>query len=145
MEENRLEESQLTQLVENLPTANEKKKLKEYIEKEGNTDRLCNAEKYMAAIINIPFCEQRLKCMVFKCQFPSMVDELNSNAELIHVSVHTTTTTPPTHPTRIAFNLMGVIRCDTHIFDYLRIAWSAGAACCYSSYIFTPFICLFFA
>ncbi len=97
MEENRLEESQLTQLMENLPTANEKKKLQEYIEKEGNTERLGNAEKYMAAIINVPFCDLRLKCMVFKCQFPSMVDELNSNSELINVR------TPHPHTRPIAF------------------------------------------
>ncbi len=99
MEENRLEETQLTQLMENLPTANEKKKLQEYIEKEGgNTERLGNAEKYMAAIINVPFCDQRLKCMVFKCQFPSMVDELNSNAELINVrAILYYTTIPPMH------------------------------------------------
>ncbi len=98
MEENRLEETQLTQLMENLPTAKEKQKLQEYIEKEGgNTERLGNAEKYMAAIINVPFCDQRLKCMVFKCQFPSMVGELNSNAELINVRTIYYTTIPPTH------------------------------------------------
>ncbi len=86
MEENILEETQLTQLVENLPTAQEKKMLQEYIENEGgNTERLGNAEKYMAAIITVPFGDQRLKCMVFKSQFPSMVDAFSSNVELINV------------------------------------------------------------
>ncbi len=85
MEEDRLDETQLTQLMENLPTSNEKKKLQEYIEKEGNTESLGNAEKYMAAIINVPFCDERLKSMVFKCQFPGIADEWKSTAELIHV------------------------------------------------------------
>jgi hypothetical protein len=72
-EEAVLTPQQLQSLAEYLPTVEEANALKQYAAAHGK-DRIadmCECEKFMIAMLNVRQAENKIRCLLFKQQFPA--------------------------------------------------------------------------
>jgi hypothetical protein len=69
---------QLQSIVEYLPTAEESSALKQYVEVHGSDiiADMCECEKFMFAMLNVRQAKNKIRCLLFKQQFPSSFEQL---------------------------------------------------------------------
>ncbi len=69
---------QLQSIVEYLPTAEESSALKQYVEVRGRDiiADMCECEKFMFAMLNVRQAKNKIRCLLFKQQFPSSFEQL---------------------------------------------------------------------
>jgi hypothetical protein len=88
-DETALTPQQLQSIVEYLPSAEESSALKQYAEVNGNDiiADLCECEKFMFAMLDIRQAKNKIRCLLFKQQFPSSFEQLQKGLSSVLVYV----------------------------------------------------------
>jgi hypothetical protein len=74
---------QLQALIDYLPTSEEITSLKAYIGNDSDLksekiSSLCECEKFMVAMMNVRFSKNKIRCLMFKQQFSSLLEQLDN-------------------------------------------------------------------
>lgn len=77
----------LEALVKMAPTKEEELKLKDY---NGEISKLGSAERFLMAVLDIPFAFERIDAMLYRANFDTDVKYLSNSFEILEVSQTTT-------------------------------------------------------
>lgn len=66
------------------PSKEEERKLKEY--KDDSPVKLCSAEKFLKAVLDVPFAFERVNAMLYITNFESEVEYLRKSFDTLEVS-----------------------------------------------------------
>ena len=79
---------QMQNIIEYLPTAEERKLLEEYMLSGGTDaaekfDGLCECEKFMVAMMTVKHAKRKVRALLFKLQFSSCIESLEQDAAMV--------------------------------------------------------------
>jgi hypothetical protein len=82
---------QMQNIIEYLPTSEERKALEEYMLAGGTDaaekfDGLCECEKFMVAMMTVKHAKRKVRALLFKHQFQSCLDSLVSDASVVETA-----------------------------------------------------------
>lgn len=66
-------------MIEFIPTLEERKALGIYLDSGQDPSFLCECEKFMVSMMKVQRAKEKMEAMLFKYQFPSMVEDLNKS------------------------------------------------------------------
>ncbi len=86
-DETALTPQQLQSIVEYLPTAEESCALKQYAEVHCNDiiADMCECEKFMIAMLGVRQAKNKIRCLLFKQQFPLSFEQLQKGKSFIYL------------------------------------------------------------
>jgi len=75
-----MNQQQLTGIMEYLPSPQEKRLLKSYLNESNNLDEcineLCECEKFMVSMLTVSHAKRKVRALIFKLQFMKSIDEV---------------------------------------------------------------------
>eukprot|EP01083_Nonionella_stella_P100532 283648_1 len=74
---------QTTSMIEFIPTREERKALGAYLDSGQDPSILCECEKFMVSMMKVQKPKEKMEAMLFKYQFPSMVEDLGSTITIL--------------------------------------------------------------
>ena len=89
LQEEKLTEQLINQFLSSIPTQEESDPFLEYVncpveERQAKISELDKAEQFVCALLLVPRCEQRLKCLLFKAKMMEKIEDAKPQIELIY-------------------------------------------------------------